>query len=200
MAITAAEYLAQLQALLPPGAAWTREPDAELTLLLAGLAEELARIDGRAEVLIKQIDPRTSDELLGDWELVLGLPDPCAEAFETVQERRAAAYGKLVAGGGASRQFYIDLAGTLGYEITIKEFFRFTAGSRAGQAITNDDGWRHAWRVNAGETTYRHFKAGSSAGEPVRAWGDELLECAITKRKPAHTKVLFAYYLEEQHA
>ena len=35
-------YLAQLQALLPPGRAWPREPDAVLTKLLHAFADALA--------------------------------------------------------------------------------------------------------------------------------------------------------------
>jgi len=187
-------YLVALQALLPPGAAWSRDSDAVLTQLLAGLATELARVDGRSGDLVAQLDPRTSDEMLADWERLLGLPEICALAVSTVQERRAAAYAKLTATGGASRQYFIDLAAALGYQITIVEYFRFTAGSPAGYALTNDEGWRHTWRVNAGATTYRHFRVGSAAGEALRSWGNALLECALTLRKPAHTTLQFAYF------
>lgn len=195
MGVTVDDYLAQLQALLPPGAAWTREADAILTKLLTALADELARVDGRADDLVDQLDPRTSNEMLTDWETILGLPDVCADALSTIQERRAAAYATLTATGGASRLYFINLAAALGYEISITEYFRFTAGSPTGAPLTNDDDWRHTWRVNGG-TTFRSFTAGSQAGEPIRAWGNALLECAIAMRKPAHTKTIFSYVEE----
>lgn len=192
--MTADNYLSQLQALLPPGAAWTREQNAVLTMLLAGLAEELTRVDQRAEDLLDQIDPRTADELLPDWETVLGLPDSCTGDLDSVVNRLNAAYGTLTATGGASRAYFIAVAESLGFTVTISEYQPFAVGiSAAGDPLYGTD-WLYAWLVNAPETTITEFAVGiSSAGDPLRSWGNELLECAITKLKPAHTHVLFGY-------
>ncbi|MGE4406033.1 YmfQ family protein [Pseudomonas sp.] len=196
MGVNAAGYLAHLQALLPPGAAWTREKEAQLTKLLRGLAEELARVDQRAADLLRETDPRTCFELLTDWEKLVGLPDPCAPIAATVQERRGAVAAKLVGTGGQNRQYYIDLAAALGVPVTITEFLPFRVGySAVGDPLATDDAWRHTWQVDAPETVINHFAVGASAvGEPLRSWGNAMLECAIGRRKPAHTEVLFAYY------
>lgn len=202
MGVNAAGYLAQLQALLPPGAALTREKEAELTKLLNALADELARVDKRAADLLREADPRTCFELITDWEGTVGLPDPCAPLADNIQERRGAVAAKLVASGGQSRQYYIDIAAALGVEVTITEFMPFRVGySAVGDPLATDDDWRHTWQVDAPETIITHFAVGqSAAGEPLRKWGNELLECAIGRRKPAHTEVLFAYYKEVQDA
>lgn len=202
MGVNAAGYLAHLQALLPPGAAWTREKEAQLTQLLRALAEELARVDQRAADLLREADPRQALEMLADWERLAGLPDPCAPIADTLQERRGAVHAKLVATGGQRRQYYIDLAAAMGVEITITEFFPFRVGySAVGDPLASDDAWRHTWQVDAPETIITHFAAGQSAvGQPLRKWGNELLECAIGTRKPAHTEVLFAYYKEVENA
>ena len=196
MALTAADYLAQLQALLPQGFAWPRQADAALTKLLLAWADEMARIDGRAADLVEEADPRTTAELLADWERVAGLPDPCVAALginQTTAQRRAALVAKLTTIGGQSAAYYIALAASLGYTITVTEFSPFQAGSAAGDALTND-GWQFVWQVNAPEASIVEFAAGrSSAGEPLRSWGNELLECVINRLKPAHTYVLFAY-------
>jgi uncharacterized protein YmfQ (DUF2313 family) len=60
MDISRADYLSQLQALLPQGAAWTRERDAALTRLLDAFAEEFARVDARARQLLDESDPRST--------------------------------------------------------------------------------------------------------------------------------------------
>lgn len=196
MGLSAADYLSQLQALLPTGAAWPRQQDAELTRLLRALAEELARVDKRGEELLREADPRSTVELLEDWERALGLPDPCAPLAETLQERRAAVAAKLVASGGQHRQYYIDIAAALGVEVGITEFFPFRVGHSAiGEPLASDDAWRHTWQVDAPETLVTRFSVGQSAvGSPLRSWGNAQLECAIGTRKPAHTEVLFAYY------
>ena len=76
---TAEQYRQALQSLLPPGPAFTREPNALLTKLLDALAQELYRADLRAAQLIDEAFPDTTTELLPDWERVAGLPDACGE-------------------------------------------------------------------------------------------------------------------------
>ena len=94
----------------------------------------------------------------------------------------------------AGKKYFEAVAAELGYQVTITEFFPFRAGaSKAGDPAAGD-AWAFAWQVNAPETTIWEFKAGhSTAGEPLRTWGNEKLECVIERLKPAHTEVLFAY-------
>jgi uncharacterized protein YmfQ (DUF2313 family) len=176
--VNAAHYLSQLQALLPPGVALSVGADGVLTDLLRALADELARVDGRGEVLIAEADPRTTSELLADWERVAGLPDPCTGPLATLQERRAALVVKLTATGGASPAYFVAVAAAIGYAITITE---------------RPEG-PNTWRVNAPAVTVTTFKAGqNAAGDPLAWWGDELLECVIRRLNPAHLRVIFSY-------
>ena len=189
------KYRQQLFALLPQGAAWTREADSTLYQLLEALATQLAKVDQRARELLRETDPREAIELLDAWEAVLGLPDACHGVDTTIQERRAAVWGKLVTMGGQSQAFFITLAKALGYDVTITEFMRPLRCNQgaAGDAIA-DSGDVHTWRVNAPAVTERRFRAGSSvAGDALNIWGNSLLECAINRLKPAHTRVLFGY-------
>lgn len=190
--MSARHYLAQLQALLPRGAAWLREQTATLTMLLYALADEFARVDGRSFDLLEEADPRTTYELLPEWEFDYGLPDPCTGQLETIQQRREALVTKVTMIGGQSRQYFIDLAARLGFEITITEFEPFTVGSTVDEPIC-DEAWRWTWMVNAPEVRVIEFTAESGVNEALQTWGNELLECAITRLKPAHTNVLFAY-------
>ena len=188
-------YLTQIQALLPVGGAWPRDAGATLTSLLTAVADEMARIHNRSADLVEESDPRGAVELIQDWETETGLPDACmAEVATVLQERRAAVHAKLTGRGGQSPAFYIGVAAALGFDITITEFRPFRAGMNAAGDAVRGFNWWHAWRVNAPETTIVSFRAGSSAaGEPLRTWGNELLECAISRLKPAHTIVIFAY-------
>jgi uncharacterized protein YmfQ (DUF2313 family) len=193
MALDEQAYLGQLQELLPPGAAWTREPAAMLTEVLSAWSAELARVDQRADDLLNEGDPRITLELLPDWERVAGLPDPCAGAPETVAERRDRLVGRLTSRGGQSRQYFIDLAASYGFIITITEFQPLRVGFRAGDRCYGI-AWAFAWQVNAPEETVRIFRAGQSfAGEPLASWGNAILECVTSRLKPAHTHAIFAY-------
>lgn len=192
MGLNVNQYLEQLKSLLPRGLMWSSEDGDTLDDLLGAMAEELARIDARAEGLFNETDPRTTLELLDEWEAVAGLPDTCTDQADTLAERRDVLHAKITSIGNQSRQYFIDLAAALGYTVTITEFRPFVAGSNAGDALTNGD-WIFTWRVNAPAVTERIFVAGSAAGEPLRDWGNEILECVINKYKPAHTLVQFGY-------
>lgn len=195
MAYTVDDYRELLKALLPPGRAFPRDPGTTLDSLLSAMAEELARIDGRADRLLVEAIPSTTAEMLTDWERAAGLPDNCSGTLsDTLQGRRADLVTKLASQGGQSKAYFIALAARLGFTITIEEFRPFRAGmSTAGDSLTNGD-WVFTWRVIAPETTVTYFSAGqSAAGEPLRRWGNGPLECRLNQLKPAHTILQFAY-------
>lgn len=186
-------YQQQALDLLPPGPAWNRELDGTIPKALHGFAEVLNRIHNRALDLIGEVDPRTTNELLGFYELVAGLPDPCIDFPITLSDRQNALTTKLTRLGQQDRQYFIDLAATIGFSISIVEFAPLKTGFRAGDRVYGES-WRWVWQVNAPEVTITFtFRAGSRAGSRLRDWGNGPLECLINRLKPAHTHVLFEY-------
>lgn len=194
MGLMREHYLHHLQALLPWGAAWPRVAGATLNRFLDAVAEELARIDGRALQLSVEANPRTTLELLADWERVAGLPDNCSGTLrDTVQGRRQVLVSKLISLGGQSRSYFEGIAAEMGYSVVIEEYSPFRAGrSCAGSPVSNGP-WRFAWSIRAPETTVRSFTAGSFAGERLASWGNADLECRIRQLAPAHTIPFFRY-------
>ncbi len=182
-----AANLLQLQALLPPGAAWPRDPDAELTKLLDPPATELARIDAFREELRRELDPRTTTELLSDWEATCELP-----SAGTLAERRDAVFAKVTERGGQSRPYFINLAAKLGFTITITNFAPHDDNANDAAPLYGTD-WRFAFQINAPATTIREWTDISGDDEPLRTWGNQALEDAINEDKPAHTVALFTY-------
>ncbi len=190
--LIADDYLSQLQALLPPGPAWTRDAEATLTKLLNAWADELARVDGRAAQLIDETDPRTTTELLADWERVAGLPDPCVGADQTTVQRRAALHAKLTTLGGQSAAYFIAQGAGLGYTVTITEFDQHTVADDVNHPLYGQP-WQFAWQVNAPQDTVGVLDVNGTVDDPLAWWGNEALECSINRLKPAHTHVMFAY-------
>lgn len=189
------QYREQLKALLPPGAAFTRDAGSRMHRLADSLSLELSRIDARLDALPAEALPLTTAEILADWERVAGLPDNCSGLLgPTLGARRADLVAKLASVGGQSRAYYQGVAAAIGFAVFIDEFRPFRAGaSRAGDEITNGD-WVFTWRVLGPEQTVSQFRAGAgSAGEPLATWGNSALECRIRQLAPAHTVVIFAY-------
>lgn len=173
-------YRNLMKKLLPPGFAFTRGTETQMDALLSGMAEEPARVHDRSGDLLFEMFPDTTTELLTEWETVWGLPDPCAGALDTLSERRAALLARMVHVGQQTPGFFIRVAATLGYTITIEE---------------NVDGSPYVWRIISNiiaEPVYA--RAGTArAGDPIRTWGADMLECAMRALNPAHLDLLFAY-------
>jgi uncharacterized protein YmfQ (DUF2313 family) len=124
------DYIDALAALLPFGPAWPREYDSTLMKLVGGFAQMWGDpVDKRAADLLEiESDPRTTTELLPDWERNFGLPDPCYTAPQSVGQRQLALVMRMTMLGAQSRAFFIGVAAMLGYTITITEYRVFVVG------------------------------------------------------------------------
>ncbi len=182
---------ADLLALLLPPVSYA--PGERLDPELAAEGAALDTLHADAPRAARGINPFQAAEWIADYERVYGLPDACGLPGRTYQERLAALAFAVTERRGVSRAYFVRLAKLLGYDVTISEYKPFSAGSRAGDSLTNG-GWRFAWCVHGPAVTVRRFAAGRScAGEALAEWGDEHLECVMRRLKPAHTAVLFAY-------
>ena len=195
MGMTSEDYLAQAQALLPPGPAWPRDAGAFVTRLLHGLAAEHARVQSRAERLVDEVDPRSTAELLLDWERVAGLPDGCvvdADIDLTTAQRQAALVARLTMVGAQSPAYFEALAASLGYTVTVSEFNVHDVLDDVVAPI-NGAAWAHAWQVQSALNQPVYFLVTSTVADPLAAWSNVVLECVLNRFKPAHSVLLFSY-------
>lgn len=195
MALAQSDYQAHLQALQPRGPAWARDGSDSFGRQLAAYADELARLDARSGQLIEEADPRTTSEMLLDWERVAGLPDGCvsdAGISQTLSQRRAALLTRLTMIGGQSITYYIALAATLGYAITITEFHLHDVTDDVNYPLYATP-WQFAWQINAALNTVVELLVIDSVDDQLAAWSNVALECVINRFKPAHTVPIFSY-------
>jgi len=207
------KYAGLIKALFPTGKIWETifETSEEL---FRGMAVEFCRVDDRSKELLVELDPLTADELLGDWEALLGLPDECTPEGQSIDERRQQARGKLSSQGGQSANFYEEVAASLGFPDTIvRDFHAFRVGistvthpltnpfenyfrvgeNRVGDVLENI-GWTFFYEVNAPATINDPFEVGiDTVGEPLVVFGNPLLQCTMKKLKPAHAMPFFTY-------
>jgi uncharacterized protein YmfQ (DUF2313 family) len=160
-----------LRRLLPPLAIDRNGMAIAAELTIYGAKLDAAALS--ADMLLAEADPRTTSGLLADWERVYGL-----EGGAAISLRRSALIAQILAGGGQSRAFYVQLAAALGYTATIMEFTPHTVNSSVVHPLY-DMAWRFGWRVTA------HPELGASS--------TAALEALIRRLAPAHTFVQFAY-------
>lgn len=194
--VTPESYGRQAAQLLPPGSAWTRDPESNLARLLAALGASLARAHRRGLDLFNETDAGEAFETLERWETQLGLPDGCSvQGSQTIQERVQAVLARLLDAGGMARADFLALAEVMGYpNATITEYGARRYGrARMGEPYGGED-WENAWQLNLPTSLVIERRHGRSAmGEPYRVWGDSQFECVMHKRKPAGSILTFTY-------
>ncbi|MDR3513791.1 MAG: DUF2313 domain-containing protein [Caulobacteraceae bacterium] len=178
-----ADYAQALKALMPRGRVWPRDPDSIQSLVLTAFAAAFNRSDITALALLIDAFPSTAVALLPEWEATLGLPDPCCGPATTIQGRQQQVLARFLGGGGQSVPYFITLAATLGFTVTIQEFTGTTA-------LAN------TWQVTVPGTGITFFRAGvSAAGEPLETvvTDSQVLQCVFNRLKPAHTILIWNF-------
>ncbi|NYY77123.1 hypothetical protein DMH20_01870 [Escherichia coli] len=73
---------------------------------MAGAAPSLTRVHQRADALMRELDPRTTTELINRWERLCGLPDECIPAgTQTLRQRQQRLDAKVNLAGGINEDF-----------------------------------------------------------------------------------------------
>lgn len=165
----------------------------------ADMAVDGAHLDDvqtSATQLLKNVYVDTTYELLADWERVLGI---ATSAGTSRAARMAACANKFKEKGGLSIPHFIELAASLGHEITIHEGPRpFMIGiGEIGVTQLYPPEVIFCWRVDfaspVSEIKYK-FRIGVSAiGDRLMSFGVSSLQEIIQDLKPAHTFVSFYY-------
>ena len=185
----------EMLSLVPPGWVWPRGEASLFAALLKPAASVIAELEATASAMLEEIDPRTAELCIGDFERVLGA-DPCGRdpAIMTLPQRQALAHQRWTGRGGQSIAYYLELAARRGIEITIEE----TRASQVGAMECGDElvctPEQFVWRVHVALTNPVIFTTGASTtGELLLAFDLSDIECDIRRAKPAHTEVVFVY-------
>jgi uncharacterized protein YmfQ (DUF2313 family) len=191
------DFLAGFLNLLPDGPVWPKQPtegeDAPVVVQASrALIKGYTRNAASAQALLQDAFPVAPVMLLPEWEETLGLPDPCAGASPSIQVRQQQVNARFVASGGQTVAYFIKVAASLGYDITITTFAPSRFGRTFGSPFGGTD-WAYAWQVNAPQFTIERFTFGSGFGAPFASWGNTVLQCELQRLAPAHTTLLFSY-------
>jgi uncharacterized protein YmfQ (DUF2313 family) len=150
---TADDYKESLKSLAPKGTCWPTSDDSNWIKLLDAVAQEYARVDGRGVDLVTEAFPDSSDELLPNWEKLVGLPDAFSDPDATIEERRQQVLFKLQARGGQSEEYIESLIEALGYPAKIYDS-PFCAGISTAGEFCFDDEWVNYFFVLVGGPVY----------------------------------------------
>lgn len=189
------QYRDLILKLLPRGRAFTREADSDTYRFSEAMGTELSRVHARVRnLLYKELDPKTTSDLLEDFEFEYGLPDPCGGLSVNPAKRLDNLISRITSLGGQSADYFIDTLHDNGVDITVTYQKPFTAGDLAGSEVKSN-AYYYIWFVDIPDTQIYKFKAGlSHAGQPlVTSTSPESVVCFIERLKPAHTVAVYTY-------
>jgi uncharacterized protein YmfQ (DUF2313 family) len=182
---------------LPPrGLAWTRQIGSIFGGFWTAIADALAAFHA-TEAQLTEIEafPPASVQLLGRWEAVLGLPDPCLGANPVTAARQAAVAARLAASGGQSVPYFLALAANLGATISITPYAPYRAGVDSCWAPIRNPSWAYTWLVTLLDQAVFDFDIGvSGCWEPLWQTANGPVVCEINRLAPAHTEVEFSVF------
>jgi uncharacterized protein YmfQ (DUF2313 family) len=178
---------------------------------LRGMADVWgAFVDKRlADLLELESDPRSTVDLLPEWERAFGLPDDCLAEPVSIADRQKALTARIATLGGQQPEFFVRLAAGLGYTIRIAEHMPFMCGvSEVGDTRPVDgpvagfrweigpESMRPYWTVLVLNPRLSWFRVGASevgVDPHLRIGIATDLECLIRRFGPAHTVIYFDY-------
>ncbi|TCT35365.1 putative phage tail protein [Martelella mediterranea] len=160
------------------------------------VAGEILTAEQAAAAMMNEIDPRTAEHCLADFERVLG-PDPAKRdlALSGIDDRRKLAHQRWTAKGGQSIPYFLRIGEMLGLAITITEFWPSRAGVlRAGTPLIAE-GEQFTWLISMPAVDVSAFRAGRNrAGQSLAAFEvNGSAEAYFQLIKPAHTRLIFQY-------
>ncbi|SXF43156.1 Uncharacterized protein conserved in bacteria (DUF2313) [Klebsiella variicola] len=194
------DYTQALLALMPTGLAWTRDVKSAQRAMLRALGNSFSRSDSDSQALLNGGFPSTALMMLSEWESALGLPDDCVIGeIGSISERQRAVVSKLISTGGLNRNYYINVAAALGYQITINHFRPAMCGMSVCDEPINGEEWPFTWQINVPNSSVRYSYSGTTfCGDALASWGNKQLECSISKIAPSHINIIFAYGLDAE--
>lgn len=129
---SADDLLPQILALTPRGPAWGTDESGDgsgaspvMRRVWKAVAAWVADLNRRDFELATQAFPSAITFSLPDWERELGLPDLCFKGQAGPPARIAAVRARFGAIGGQSPAYFVCLAKSIGYDITIEEPTQF---------------------------------------------------------------------------
>lgn len=183
-----------LYQLLPPGTAFTNDPNSNNMKLLDALAQEFVYLEEATYNVIAESNPSTMVNTLSVRYNEAGLPDPCRGVPPTFQEQRNEVVTRWRSVGGSSINYFKSVAATYGYVVTIKDrqYPRFLIETTKIETSGIEDVWVFTWDVHYYDTNTTYFRAGeSTTGEQLQTTSLVDVTCLFDRLKPAHTNIIY---------
>jgi uncharacterized protein YmfQ (DUF2313 family) len=133
--LTSDDFIGAVEALLPPGPCFPRDPDSWQTRFYSAIALFFWQLhQDIIRFFDQETDPNRTQDMLPDWQAAFGII-----ARGTEDEQRAQLAAVIADPGGFTAAHYVALAARIGIAITVVATGAFTWTVHAPLALSADD-------------------------------------------------------------
>ena len=167
--------------------------DSTLRKILIGLASEWLNFRSKINEVSNEYNPKTTTQLIEEWEQFVGIPDNCIPVASTIEQRRLNVLLKLAGINAATEKQFKNVASILGYNIEVSNgvststfplTLPFLLISEALAPFTIVITLPSSIQPNGFPLT---FPFTLTSQQPA------ILDCLFNKLKPANTQLFFRY-------
>jgi uncharacterized protein YmfQ (DUF2313 family) len=184
---------------LPGGRLFAKKSDtgSNLYKLLRGLASEFHNCDSVITDFLFNIFPSQTEQLIDEWESVVGIPDSCFPGTGTIEERRTHVLVKLASLGVTSATDFEYLAELLGVTVEVTNgvdqltpsSFPMTFPMVLDVSPIEADNFTMVFPFVLGGDTIEESKKFEII--VYYSGSESIIKCLFTKLKPAHCIITF---------
>lgn len=193
---SAQDYAQAMRDLMPRGRVWQQDRASIQSRVIDGLALTTQRSDGAAIRLLAGAFPATADQMVGEWNIALGIPDACYGAVTSKYSNQQQIVSKLTSSGGQTQRYFTDLAKSLGYDINIKTY-TYHSVSKPVNAKIYSASWALSWKVTFPVSNTYTASVNQKINDPIGSGGYppnlRAALCMLSKYKPSHTNMLYVF-------
>jgi uncharacterized protein YmfQ (DUF2313 family) len=165
----------------------------QLRKILIGLASEFLRTREQVNYIYDQYDPRATEDMLENWEEMVGIPDDCFSRNATREQRREQVLLKLVGMNATTREQFIKIADILGYNIDVLNGVDYSTFPLTLPFLLMEDDEKEFIIIIKilSEPEAETFPL--TLPFTLNSDFPEILKCLFEKIKPAHTRIYYQY-------
>lgn len=164
-----------------------------LRKILIGLASEWLNFRDKINEVSNQYNPKTTTQLIQEWEEFVGIPDSCIPVASTIEQRRLNILLKLAGINATTENQFKKIAEILGYNIQVSN----------GASTSTFPLTLPFLLISEASAPYTIVITLPSSIEPsgfpltfpftLTAQQPAILNCLFDKLKPANTQLFFRY-------
>lgn len=185
------EWTQALMLQMPRGAAWPSEQNGDLYKYVSGYAPRLEAVETNADLLLDEMRPEKTIQLLPEWETYLGLPD-CQTGVQAFESRRNAVVEKHYRKGGLQPWNIEKLAADLGFTVRVEKIYPHHC-LRGCTYPLNEAKYRHVTRITVLGITQAYASCLDTCLTPLVSQTAAALECTLNKFKLGGKYYEFVY-------